>query len=73
MKMLQKFKYILENLGGEKEMKKIVFGFVVASSLIVLMCPKVWANGFRLLEVQGVAAAAQTDAFCAQADDPSAV
>lgn len=54
-------------------MKKIVFWFVVVSSLIVVMCPKVGANGFRLLEVQGVAAAAQTDAFCAQADDPSAI
>lgn len=54
-------------------MRRRLLGGIGVVCLALWFCPPAGANGFRLLEVQGAKAAAQTDAFCAQADDPSAI
>ena len=46
-----------------------------AAAAVILMgiAYPAYSNGFKILEVQGAKAAAQADAFAAQADDPSTI
>ena len=47
--------------------------WLVTATCVFCISSSGFSNGFKILEVQGARAAAQADAFVAQADDPSSI